>query len=321
MPRMRRPRKTRTHRRWDRHASTIQRAWRQRRRRRQGGLVARTALANRRAIRRVKSEIEVKEANGNPSVVGDQFESGQGNLSEVIVDQLGTMTTMAPPIPDTFACNLISLNGGVGADEMLGKQITMKSLAVKCFVESDSRSARTTYHLYLIHDTSATEAPLNLNGDIIKMPALGAPPAPYGLALGFTNKSNVGKGKRVRILDHKVVHLSCVAHLINENQVLPIVTAAAPPPPAVPHYGNTTRAQYMDVGCNNNTTNGSSAAEVTLFSKAPFKFEFADNGAAQLPVNQTIYLYAYQYGLGGYATGSQPQARLFYRANLRFTDL
>ena len=41
-------------------ASTLQRAWRNRARRRKGGLVTRTALSNRRAIKRIKSNVEVK---------------------------------------------------------------------------------------------------------------------------------------------------------------------------------------------------------------------------------------------------------------------
>lgn len=313
MPYRRRPsRWAHVRKRRGRAASTLQSAWRQRNRKRKGGLVARTAVANRRAIKQIKSEIEVKEANGHLAPVGAQFSSGQGNTTAVLVDQLGTMTNMTPPIPDTFACNLISLDGGVGANEMIGKQIVMKSLAVKCQVQSDTRSAACTYHLYLIHDTEPQAAPLNLNGEILSLPAIGAPPAPFGLSLAFRNKSNVGKGKRVRILDHKVVHLSSCGY-IQVGQTVPVMTQVA--------SGSIMRAAYPEYNHNSNCTNGRSSAEVTLFSKAPFKFEFAANAAAQLPVNQTIYLYAYQHGLGGMTSlANQPNSTLFFRANLRFTD-
>lgn len=43
-------------------ASTLQRAWRNRQRRRRGGLVARTALANRKSIKRINRKIETKYA-------------------------------------------------------------------------------------------------------------------------------------------------------------------------------------------------------------------------------------------------------------------
>lgn len=45
-----------------RRATTIQRAWRRRKRRRGPGLVARTALANRRSIKKIKSSREVNYA-------------------------------------------------------------------------------------------------------------------------------------------------------------------------------------------------------------------------------------------------------------------
>lgn len=295
-----------------RAASTLQSAWRRRNRKRKGGLVARTAVANRRAIKNLKSDIEVKEANGHLAPVGSEFSSGQGNTTPVIVDDLGTMTNMTPPIPDTFACNLISVDGGTGANEMIGKQIVMKSLAVKCQVISDTRSASCTYHLYLIHDTEPMAAPLNLHDEILQLPQLGGViPAPYGLSLAFRNKANVGKGKRVRILDHKVLHLSTCGYIQN-GQSVPAMTQVA--------AGGVMRPLYGVFNHNNNCTNGRSSAEVTLFSKAPFKFEFAANAAAVTPVNQTIYLYAYQHGMGGLTLNEQPNSTLTFRANLRFTD-
>lgn len=46
-----------------RAASSIQRAWRARKRRKRGSLVARTALANRRAIKSIRKDVELKFAN------------------------------------------------------------------------------------------------------------------------------------------------------------------------------------------------------------------------------------------------------------------
>lgn len=300
-------------------ARTLQSAWRRRRRRRAGGLVAKTARSNMRKLKMLKGNVEVKEANTAVAALNDQFAEGQANVVAIVVDHFGTMTNMQPPIPDTLATNLLVFTGGTGENEYIGKQITLRSLAVKCQIEHDTRSSRSVYHLYLIHDNEPSAAPLNLNGDILQLPATGQVPAPYGLSLAFHNKTNVGKGKRCQILDHKRVVITSPAYTANGQTVPAIATAAAGVSPDV--YGNTTRPQYTHLNTASNCLVGDSAAEVTLFTKAPYRLEFNSNGPDEIPMNHAIYLYAYQYGLGGYVQQTQPSCTLMFRANVRFTDL
>lgn len=300
-------------------ASTLQSAWRRRRRRRAGGLVAKTARSNMRKLKMLKGSVEVKEENTNVASLNTEFAEGQANVVAIVVDHFGTMTNMQPAIPDTFACNLLKFNGGVGENEYIGKQITLRSVAVKCQIEHDNRSSRSVYHLYLIHDNQPDDAPLNLHDEILKLPATGQVPAPYGLSLAFHNKTNVGKGKRVQILDHKRVVISAPTYTHNGQTVPAIVTNPGGTAPDT--YGNTTRLQYIDLNSSSNCVSGDSAAEVTLFTKAPYRLEFDENAAGQTAKNHAIYLYAYQYGLGGYVQDTQPNCSLMFRANIRFTDL
>jgi len=300
-------------------ARTLQSAWRRRRRRRAGGLVAKTARSNMRKLKLLKGNVEVKEANTAVAAIADDFAEGQANVTAIVVDHFGTMTNMAPPIASTLAVNLLVFTGGTGENEYIGRQVTMRSLAVKCQIEHDTRSSRAVYHLYLIHDNEPSAAPLNLSGDILKLPATGGVPAPYGLSLAFHNKTNVGKGKRVQILDHKRVVICAPAYTANGQTVPAIITTQGGTPPD--QYGNTTRLQYTHLNTASNAVCGDSAAEVTLFTKAPYRLEFDANAADSIPSNHAIYLYAYQYGLGAYVQDTQPNSSLMFRANVRFTDL
>lgn len=87
-----------------RAASTLQRAWRNRARRRKGGLVTRTALSNRRAIKRIKSNVEIKYLTKGSAQESNNW-TGQTAVAYPdcigCSNQLLNLTTSTPTTPGT----------------------------------------------------------------------------------------------------------------------------------------------------------------------------------------------------------------------------
>lgn len=302
-------------------ATTIAAAWR-RKKRRQQSLLQRTALANRRLIKKVAGEREVQEKNDAPAVSPD-FESGQGNLTQLKVDNHGLIIPATGPAVANFCCNLITMSAGIDDDEFKAREIIMKSISVKCMVDNDNVTPLATTHFYLILDSQPEAAPLALLDDILLRPGItgtGYIPPPHGLLMSFTNKNNVGKDKRIQILDHKWVSVSSEAYKNQATTVPAISTAAAGTAPNV--YGNVTRAQYIDSSVSTIGRGGPPLAVCTLYSQSPYKFRFEKAGASVTPINKTLRLYAYTYGSNYVpgAAGSQPQSPIWFRANIRYID-
>lgn len=301
-------------------AKSIQAAWRDKKRRHQS-LLQRTALANRRQIKKIAGDREPQEKNDSPAMNPD-FESGQGNIIALKVNNHGLIIPATGAPVANFACNLIELSAGIDDDEFTGAEIIMKSISVKCLVENDNVTPMATTHFYLVHDSQPNAAPLALLDDILMRPgitATGYIPPPHGLLMSFTNKKNVGKGKRIQILDHKWVSVSSEAYKVNGNSVPAIVTAPAGTAPNV--YGNVTRATYNDTSVLSLARGAPPSALCTLYSQAPYKFIFESSGASVTPTNQTLYLYAYTYGANYVpGAGQQPQSSIWFRANLRYID-
>lgn len=301
-------------------ANTIAAAWR-RKKRRQQSLLQRTALANRRLIKKVAGDREVQEKNDSPAIAPD-FESGQGNLTQLKVNNHGLIIPATGTPVANFACNLIEISAGTGDDEFKAREIIMKSISVKCLVENDNVTPLATTHFYLIHDSQPEAPPLALLDDILLRPGItgtGYVPPPHGLLMSFTNKNNVGKDKRIQILDHKWVSVSTEAYKTQAVSVPAISTAAAGTAPNI--YGNVTRPLYVDNAVNSIGRGGPPSAVCTLYSQSPYKFRFEEAGASVTPVNQTLYLYAYTYGANYVpGPGAQPQSPIWYRANIRFID-
>ena len=194
-------------------AKSIQAAWRDKKRRQQS-LLQRTALANRRLIKKVAGDREVLEKNDAPSMSPD-FDSGQGNIIQLKVNNHGLVIPATGAPVSNFCCNLIELSAGIDDDEFTAREIIMKSISVKLLVENDNVSPMATTHFYLIHDSQPNAAPLALLDDILLRPpitATGYIAPPHGLLMSFTNKNNVGKDKRIQILDHKWVAVSAEAY-------------------------------------------------------------------------------------------------------------
>ena len=123
-----------------RAASTIASAWRRRKRRRKGGLVARTALSNRRAIKKVNSGVEVKYMTRMVSNADTNF---CGQIFADNVDCTGCnnkLTLWTPTTPPAGAASFswqpiairpICLPQGVGEGQRVGEYINMRWLNIK----------------------------------------------------------------------------------------------------------------------------------------------------------------------------------------------
>lgn len=124
-------------------ASTLQRAWRARARRRKGGLVARTALANRKSIRAINRKIETKYVTSN---VAGPTNNYTGQLLNTDVDCLGMPNQLAgvnllePNTPGTinpvWSSNIVCLrpiciDNGIGEQQRIGEDIHMTWLNIK----------------------------------------------------------------------------------------------------------------------------------------------------------------------------------------------
>lgn len=124
-------------------ASTIQKGWRARMRRRRGGLVARTALANRKSIKRINRKIETKYASNHVCLSTNNY---TGQLLNTDVDCLGMPNQLAgvdqnePNTPGTinpvWSSNIVCMRpicveNGIGEQQRVGEDIHMTWLNLK----------------------------------------------------------------------------------------------------------------------------------------------------------------------------------------------
>lgn len=310
----------------DHHARTIQSAWRYRNRRKtRGSLIARTTQANRQAIKNIKKQIDVKVKNDQLCAQGDDFKSGQGNNAAITVNNLGQFSVVGPPVAQiTLAVNLLQLTQGPAQNQMIGNRVRMKSLAVQVWAEANDSVPWQQLHLLLVLDREANNAPANLTPDILFTPKYAGTPTNYagGLAINYVNPMNVSKtdkSKRFNILARKKITLGSPGYKVQAYQTNAITTTAAGVSPDV--YGNVTQAVNDIDGVCTGTRGGPPYGKTTLFTKAPFNIEYNPDAAddTQLPVNQTIYLYAYT--LGRAISGNMNAPRFWFKANYRFTDI
>lgn len=127
---------------------TIQRAWRRRQRRRRGGLVARTALANRKSIKRINRKIETKYVTSQicrteNNYTGQQLyltgvdAAGMANQLVGVDPQNPTSGTPNPTWNSESVCmRPICVANGIGEQQRIGEDIHMAWLNIKGFVSS-----------------------------------------------------------------------------------------------------------------------------------------------------------------------------------------
>lgn len=141
-------------------ARTIGRAWRARKRRRAGGLLARTALSNRRALRRLNRSVETKMIDTVPASVGTGY-GGQWLASQAVDSRGWLANVVATPV--AVLSPWYGVAQGDGADERTGDYITMKSLTYKInFIAANAETNRVG--CYIVLDTQPSNSQASLSG-------------------------------------------------------------------------------------------------------------------------------------------------------------
>ncbi len=310
-------------------AHRIQRAWRNRKRKRLS-LVSRTALSNRRAIKKVNRNIEtqVQELRGAVSTSTVPY---IGNwLINMKVDSRGGDTTGNIP----FYAHLVAgtplqvaataAGGGNSIYSYKGRWVQMKSLTIKGCVEANSDSGasafqRVTFIMCLDRCPAegqssllSTTATANKGLLTTYLPAI----SDNSTDLAFYNLNTTGKAGRFKVLKRWHVTVS-PSNDLTANTV-PAIAPAAPPAT----YGSA-RAAYTSAA------HGLSKhyPPLVYFShtiKGNYKFNYGDTtnvGASgpTKPTNQDIVLFAFSSTYeGGTPVASLP--RFSYASRFRFKD-
>lgn len=315
---------SRSHRRYGRRhhasASKISRAWRVRKRRKTS-LLARTALANRRAVKRLKTDVETKVLEANIAGAANQWQAGQICLG-VTPDETGQWVDygVTPATDGTLACDLLSpLSQGTGSNQRVGAWVQMKSLTIKYSITNDTRSPDVLFGILLVHDQQPSIGNASLSDVLARTGSGPVQNNVMSMSMAFQNLQKTGKDGRFKILWHKKHRLSAKANAYTDAQVPPIVTAAAGTAPSV--YGNTTRAAYT----HQNRTSIATGAAMTIYGsktlKVPYKINYGTNSSSQ-PENQSILLMAYQLQNTNQPAASAGGCRcvLQWRSRFRFKD-
>lgn len=185
-----------------RHASgVIGRAWRRRKQRRSGGLVARTALSNRRQIRKINRSIETKMIELPTATPANNY-SGQ-NIVRLQVDVNGFDSTGLPLVVKPLG----ELAQGDTAQSRDGDWVKMKSLTYKIYFQALAGLISETNHVGCIIalDRTPNEDVLpNLNGMVAGTPDDGTLLGGNSqlVHLRYQNMATCGKTQRYKVLRH-----------------------------------------------------------------------------------------------------------------------
>jgi hypothetical protein len=298
MPYTRRRRPHRGHRR--RAAGSIQKAWRNRKRRKIG-LVQRTLMANRQALSRIKKSFTTKVQQDEQALPANDWD-GQYN-DNLIVDNDGqeTSTTTA------FSPSLLRLPfGGLGG--RVDPWVQMKSLTMKYCITAGARYVNQRVTLMLVLDNDLIGNPSgNIDlGEILDFTGATVAPPSNKYDLAFQNLTTTGHKGRFKILWKKV-------HMLTTNDVVDTATVPAITQQAA---GTVMRPEYDNAQWRSRSYAGRQYGSVTI--KRPYKLNYGQSSTTLSPANQTIRLFAFstaEGALGG--AGSVIQ----YYCRFRFKDL
>lgn len=289
-------------------ASKIGRAWRVRKRRRTG-LLTRTALANRRQIRRINKSVETKVLRGEQATPAQQF-SGQWS-DRVTVDNTGQEVGAAIP----FAGDLLYCTQGTGQDERVGAWIQLKSLTMHYCISTTALNQPTPdcwYEIFVVHDKEPLQG-ASLVGAAGVLQLDTANPAPQNaLMLAFQNLGETGKEGRFKILARKKHRLS--SYTTSGQAVPAIITVPTGTPPTV--IGNVQRPQYLDANARQMARSYPAFVRGSINLKLGYKINYGPDVSTQ-PSNQTLRVMAFQCNPTGLAT---PATVLQYYTRVRFKD-
>ena len=191
-----------------RSARNIQRAWRKRRSRRSGGLVARTAVANRRAIKSIKRNIETKVIQSVGCNVANRF-GGQYLDGANGVGTLGTFLSMAGT-PNAILRPFSGMGNGDLQSQRNGSAVVIKSLTYK-ILWTAATGVASRVGCMIILDRMPTDDPPELTGVITADGVItdGQASEPY---LRFQNMNTcAGTGCRFKVLKHLKARVSSTA--------------------------------------------------------------------------------------------------------------
>ena len=183
------------------HASTIQRAWRARRRRRTG-LVSRTVLANRKRIRQVARRSEIKSKESHEATSAQTPVPWTGQYFRLTANRDGQTT-----LPTTNAIvNPLYLAQGDLGDQRIGDWVTMRSLTYKVQVDAETGATAANFNrvgMILVLDRDPTSPTPNLNGVVANDTGTLLDGQSLEAYLKFPKKETcVGKQARYKILKH-----------------------------------------------------------------------------------------------------------------------
>ena len=188
------------------HASTIQRAWRARRRRRTG-LVSRTVLANRKKIQKISRRPEIKvienhEATAAPPAPAVPWSGQYFRLTANRDGQTTLPTTNAVVQP--LYLELASANAG--ANYRIGDWVTLRSLTYKVQVDAETGATAANFNrvgMIIVLDRDPTSPAPNLNGVVTNDTGTLLDGQSLEAYLKFPKKENcIGKEARYKILKH-----------------------------------------------------------------------------------------------------------------------
>lgn len=262
------------------HASTIQRAWRARRRRRTG-LVSRTVLANRKKIQKIARRPEIKVVEDNEATAAQTPVPWAGQYFRLTANRDGQTT-----LPTTNAVvqplylELAAASGGqnAGAKYRIGDWVTLRSLTYKIQVDAETGATAANFNrvgMIIVLDRDPTSPAPNLNGVVANDTGTLLDGQSLEAYLKFPKKENcIGKEARYKILKH------------HRGMVQPQAAGANRMPNLV----------------------------WTGVIKAPYKLQYNENNAPRTPRNQNILMFFYSDSV----TFPAPQFTGYTR--FRFTD-
>lgn len=305
-------------------AARIQSAWRRRKRRRVG-LTARTALANRRAIKRVNKQIETIVATPEEATLANRYVGSW--LQGLEVDNAGQSGGAPFAMNLLYADPLWSNAAGAQTNRPItgykGRWIQMKSLTLKGCVTAKSDTGAAMYQkttFILVHDSKPELNPVLVTSTATPNDGLLDPQLPAvvnnRLDTAFYNLNTTGKAGRYKVLKRWTVTVSPHVDL-NSGTVPAISTTAGGVAPNV--YGNTVRPQY------DTTALGLSKKypPQVYFShtiKGNYKLNMGGKTSGirfRIPENQNIFLFAFSTNGPG-MTNTSPSIQLVSR--FRFKD-
>ncbi len=190
-----------------RSARNIQRAWRKRRARRSGGLVARTAVANRRAIKEIKRNVETKVIQSVQCSIANRF--GGQFLTNTTVGNLGTFLSLAGT-PNAICRPFSGMGNGDLQSQRTGSAVVIKSLTYK-IMWTAATGVASRVGCMIVLDRMPTDDPPELTGVITADGVItdGNATEPY---LRFQNMNTcAGVGCRFKVLKHLKARVSSTA--------------------------------------------------------------------------------------------------------------